>query len=198
MPVMPTARAVSDKDAERQSSQERSVESLTGAVAVALVIAAASDRIGGVCGVSGAVISTAIAPILATLFPRAISPLAPSGEVLGTLMLFLFFGSVGMAAGDWGAIAGAWPLLGFNLILYAIHILVLITTGRGLLNVDARQLLVASNANIGNAATASTFASGRGWRDLVVPALLVGSLGNAVGTFSGLCLGRIFQSILSL
>eukprot|EP00466_Bigelowiella_natans_P017189 jgi/Bigna1/90550/estExt_fgenesh1_pg.C_730027 len=197
MSVVPVAAAaVSDGDVERQSSQERSVESLSSAVAVALVIAAVSDRIGGACGVSGVVFSTAIAPILATLFPRAISPLAPSGEALGTLMLFLFFGSVGMAAGDWGAIAGAWPLLGFNLILYAVHILLLITTGRVLPKLDARQLLVASNANIGNAATASTFASARGWRELAVPALLVGTLGNAVGTFAGLCLGRIFHSIL--
>lgn len=50
-------------------------------------------------------------------------------------------------------------------------------------------VLLGSNANIGNAATASSLATSMGWKSRLVPAVLVGNLGNAVGTFAAISLG---------
>ena len=50
-------------------------------------------------------------------------------------------------------------------------------------------LLMASNANIGNAATASSLATSKGWKSRLLPGILVGTFGNVIGTFLGLWLG---------
>ena len=42
---------------------------------------------------------------------------------------------------------------------------------------------------IGNAATASSLATSKGWKSRLLPGILVGTLGNAIGTFCGLFLG---------
>ena len=47
-----------------------------------------------------------------------------------------------------------------------------------------------SNANIGNAATASALAESRKWSSRLRPALLVGTFGNAIATFLGLAMGN--------
>lgn len=47
----------------------------------------------------------------------------------------------------------------------------------------------------GGPATAGALASGKRWTSLVVPGMLVGNFGNAVGTFVGLGLGRVFSGM---
>jgi uncharacterized membrane protein len=54
---------------------------------------------------------------------------------------------------------------------------------------------VASNANVGGPATAGALAAGKNWTELIVPAMLVGNFGNAVGTFLGLGLSKVFYML---
>jgi uncharacterized membrane protein len=84
--------------------------------------------------------------------------------------------------------SGAAALLLFGVILYAVHLTVILGIGKSL-HIPMPDLLIASNANIGNAATASSLATSKGWRSRLLPGILVGTLGNAVGTFAGLWLG---------
>ena len=65
-----------------------------------------------------------------------------------------------------------------------------------LLKLPKPDLLVASNANIGNPATASSLAVAQGWNDRAVPALLVGTLGNSIGTFVGLSVGKLLSGTI--
>jgi uncharacterized membrane protein len=61
--------------------------------------------------------------------------------------------------------------------------------GQRIFKLPLPDVLLASNANIGNAATASSLATSMGWQSRLLPAVLVGNLGNAIGTFAGVALG---------
>lgn len=168
------------------------VEKLTSALALAFTIASLSDYASSRTGLPSVPISTLLTVALATAAPSQLRQLIPSGELLGKLSLLFFFASVGNASGTISstfAATGAASLVAFELILYAVHLAVILGIGGGVLKIPMPDLLLASNANIGNAATASSLASAKGWRSRILPAILVGTLGNAFGTFAGLSLG---------
>ena len=55
------------------------------------------------------------------------------------------------------------------------------------------EITVASNANIGGPTTSAAFAIAKGWHSLVVPALLVGTLGYVIGNYYGIFLFTLFS-----
>lgn len=109
-------------------------------------------------------------------------------QILGAGLMLLYFSVVGASAGFRDAFFGGWPLLGFIFILISVHFGVILFLG-GWSKLPMRMVLVASNANIGGPGTAAAMASCRGWRSLVKPALLVGTLGYTIGTGVGCLVG---------
>ena len=79
-------------------------------------------------------------------------------------------------------------LLCYGLCMYCVHFAVMLL-GFRVFRLPLPDVLLASNANIGNAATASSLATSMGWQSRLLPAVLVGNLGNAIGTFAGVALG---------
>jgi uncharacterized membrane protein len=77
-----------------------------------------------------------------------------------------------------------------------IHGLVIFGIGR-LFRIDLATLAVASQANVGGAASAMAMASARGYADRVVPGVAVGLLGYAVGNYSGYAVAALMRSLLS-
>eukprot|EP00952_Eustigmatos_sp_NYUAD-ZCMA_P009216 38072-Eustigmatos_ZCMA.PRE.1 len=63
--------------------------------------------------------------------------------------------------------------------------------GSGKGGVDADELVIASNANIGGPATAASMAASIGRTDLVLPATVTGTFGYATATLLGLSIYRI-------
>ena len=168
------------------------VEKLSSALALAFTIAFIADMLSQKFLLPSIPISTLLTVIMATTFPKKLKMMIPSGELLGKLFLLFFFASVGNASGTIGstfAAKGAASLLLYECILYIVHISFIIGVGRNILNIPMPDILLASNANIGNAATASSLATARGWKNRILPSILVGTLGNAFGTFAGLSLG---------
>jgi uncharacterized membrane protein len=133
-------------------------------------------------------VATALTVVLATAAPAALRRVAPAGEALGSLLLYLFFASAGASAGDPLRAAGYAPLFAFLACLYGVHVGIMLTLCRAL-GFTVPETLLASNANIGGPATAASLADAAGWTALRTPALLVGNLGNAAATFVGLALG---------
>lgn len=86
-------------------------------------------------------------------------------------------------------------LVALVLILLTVHAVVLLVLGR-FLKLSIPELVIASNAAVLGATTAPALAAARGWRDLVTPAVLVGVLGYALGTFVGTLIFKTWGTIL--
>jgi len=130
------------------------------------------------------IILTVIALVLAQI--PSIARLAGSRS-LGLFAVYLFLCVIG-AYCDVGALAEigglGLTLLVFTFVLVFVH--GLITFGAAwLLRMDVDIAAVASQANVGGGTSALALARSLGRSDLVLPAVLIGSLGNAVGTFLG-------------
>ena len=140
-------------------------------------------------------ILTVIALILAQF--RAITRLAGS-RTLGLFSVYLFLCVIG-AHCDVRALADIGPL-GLALLVFTFTIVVVhgaITFGAArLLRLDVDIAAVASQANVGGGTSALALARSLGRGDLVLPAVLIGSLGNAVGTFLGLIVARTLPGLL--
>jgi uncharacterized membrane protein len=108
-------------------------------------------------------------------------------QVFGMFSVYLFLAVIG-AFCDFSALAGlGWiglSLLVFALITVAVHGLSCYGVGR-LLGYDPVLASVASQANVGGGTSALALARSLGRVDLVLPAILLGALGNALGTFLG-------------
>ncbi len=109
-------------------------------------------------------------------------------RIIGFLLIMLFLAVVGAycdfkALIDSGAVAGIL-LLWVTLIVF-IHGFLIFSIG-GILKQDWDIVSIASNANIAGAASAPVCANSIGRPDLQLPGLLVGSVGNAIGTYLGI------------
>jgi len=62
-----------------------------------------------------------------------------------------------------------------------------------LLQLDLAELVMASAVCIGGPSSAAAIASAKGWRALLIPGLLCGSLGYAIGSFIGVALVRVLR-----
>ena len=135
------------------------------------------------------IVLTIIALVLAQI--PAVTRLAGS-RTLGLFAVYLFLCVIG-AFCDIGALAEigglGLTLLVFTFVLVIVHGLV--TFGAAwALRMDVDIAAVASQANVGGGTSALALARSLGRGDLVLPAVLIGSLGNAVGTFLGFLVAR--------
>ena len=108
-------------------------------------------------------------------------------RVLGMFSVYLFLAVIGAfcdltALGELGQLG--ITLFLFALIVVGVHGLITFGAGR-LMNADLDLVAVASQANVGGGTSALALARSIGRSDLVLPAVLIGSLGNALGTFLG-------------
>ena len=108
-------------------------------------------------------------------------------QTLGLYLVYLFLAVIG-AYCELSAVSqlqevGA-TLLIFTSLAVLIHGLVFIFIG-GLFYRDWEMISIASQANIGGGASAIALAESFNRKELILPAILVGSLGNALGTYLG-------------
>lgn len=175
------------------------IEIYLGAIAISLIIVASSEVLARLFSIPSIILSTFLSVAVATIFHKRLQPFIQPGETIGKMFLYLFFSSVGLSSGKISSLfqaQGTGALLGFNLLMYLIHITVIVALGR-VNNIAMPDILIASNANIGNAATASAFASSMGWNSKTLPALLVGTFGNIIATFVSVWLGSTVLSSIS-
>ncbi|WP_040303791.1 DUF819 family protein [Algoriphagus machipongonensis] len=108
-------------------------------------------------------------------------------HTIGFFLILVFLGVIGTLC-DFNTIAGIGDLAGTLILFVGILILIhgLVIYGLGaILKIDWDIVSVASLANVGGNTTALAAAESLNRPDLLIPGILVGSLGNALGTYAG-------------
>lgn len=104
------------------------------------------------------------------------------------LAVTLFFATLGATTNLAAVASASIGVVWVAFVVLLVHAVVLAVVGGVVLKLPVRELLVASNANVGGATSAAAFAGACGWRGLVAGAVAVGSFGYVVGTPVGLAL----------
>lgn len=187
-PAKMTAARAAAADVER-TDESISVFSLGVLLSLGFGALVFADFLAGWFAGAGIIIPsililTTLALVLAQF--SAIQRLA-GGQVIGLFCIYLFLAVVGAfcelaALGQIGDLA--WRLLTLVVTIVVVHgALVFGVAAIGKLDMDTAA--VASQANIGGSSSALALAKSLDRMDLYLPAILVGSLGNGVGTYLG-------------
>lgn len=119
------------------------------------------------------------------------------GKLMGMLLVMIFLAVIGAfcditALLQSSEVAGNLLLWDFLIIL--IHGLLIFGIG-GLLKQDWDIISIASNANIGGAASAPVCAVSLGRTDLQLPGILAGSIGLAIGSYLGIMVTELLSKL---
>ena len=175
-------------DSSLHKVKELDIIGLLFALGVAFSIAYAGEILALFIGLPDLAIIfvTALTLLIAMLMPGQVQRLSGDREA-GNVMILLFLTAVGASADLWKMIEFGPILFVFAMIIILVHMLVLFVMGY-FLRIDLAELIVASSACVGGASSAGAIASAKGWSSLVTPGILLGSIGNGVGTFIGISL----------
>jgi uncharacterized membrane protein len=173
----------SDKSVHRIA--DLGIAGLLASLALAFAIAGVGNWLAAFAGYPqfGILVITAIALAIASLLPKQMKKLSGYSEA-GNVMMFIFLASIGASADVWELIEIAPILFVFATIIIVIHLVVLFGIGM-LMKLDLAELAMASAVCIGGPSSAPALASAKGWKDLLIPGILAGSFGYAIGSFVG-------------
>lgn len=114
---------------------------------------------------------------------------------LGTMALHLFFVVIGIWSRVSEIAAVGMVVFVYTLVVVGIHGLVVYGGGR-LARLDLATLSVASQASVGGPASALAVAVAREWPGLVLPGIIMGLLGYAVGSYLGMTVAYLVRGVL--
>lgn len=150
----------------------------------------AADLMNGLLG-NKYLVMTTVTMILATFLPNFFGNIRGSREI-GTFLIYIFFTVIGVPASIMLILQKSPWLLVFCLIMVLVNLLVTLLFGK-LFKFSLEEMIIASNANIGGPTTAAAMAIAKGWDKIIVPALLVGTLGYVIGNYYGIIIGNLLM-----
>ncbi len=161
-------------------------------VAIAVGAVWGADRLAGLLPIHEVLWLTTIVLISAQV--PAVKALTGSA-LFGNYLLLLFLASNGARSVIANLVAMGPPVFYYAIITVALHGVVIFGIGR-LARLDYATLAVASQANVGGAASAIALAGARGYTDQLVPGVAVGLLGYAVGNYLGFVVAAMMRGML--
>jgi uncharacterized membrane protein len=166
-----------DSDGEVHRIADLGLAGLMAALALAFALAAIGKLVADLAGLSdySILVITVLALLTATLFPQ-----------------YIFLAAIAAGADVWKLIEIAPVLFLFASVIIVVHLVILFGVGK-ILKLDLAELAMASAVLIGGPASAPALASAKGWRDLLIPGLLLGSLGYAIGSFIGVSIVELLR-----
>ncbi len=111
----------------------------------------------------------------------------PGAHTIGYFLILIFLATIGTLC-DVKTLLGSGELAGILFLFVGLSVVIhgLVIFGMGaLFKIDWDVISVASQANVGGTTTAIAAAESLDRPDLLIPGVLVGSLGNALGTYAG-------------
>ncbi|ALX49642.1 DUF819 domain-containing protein [Lentibacillus amyloliquefaciens] len=208
-----------DNEGETQAAsfwqrKEMSLKDIAASVATAFVLVAVSfhladffarivptgantniffQLLGGIIGDQYLVLTT-LTVLVVVAFPNYFENIRGTQEI-GTFLIYIFFVVIGVPASLALVVTTAPLLLVFTLIIVVFNLLFSLVLGK-LFKFNLEEVVLASNANLGGPTTAAAMAIAKGWNKLIVPILLVGTLGYIIGNYIGTGLGMWFQTVM--
>ncbi|MCH8143692.1 MAG: DUF819 family protein [Gemmatimonadetes bacterium] len=195
------APVAGESSAEGQLTLERTLQSsvkpvslsdTAALVAIAMGAVWGADQLAGLLPIHEVLWLTTIVLILAQV--PAVKALSGSA-LFGNYLLLLFLASNGARSVIANLVAMGPPVFYYAIITVALHGVVIFGIGR-LARLDYATLAVASQANVGGAASAIALAGARGYTDQLVPGVAVGLLGYAVGNYLGFVVAAMMRGLL--
>jgi uncharacterized membrane protein len=116
----------------------------------------------------------------------------PGALQLGNLALHFFFVVIGIHSRISEILAIGVEIFYYTLVVVGVHGLVVFGIGR-LLRFDVGSLSVASQAAVGGPSSALAVAVSRDWRGLILPGIVVGLLGYALGNYLGFAVAFVVR-----
>jgi len=118
------------------------------------------------------------------------------GAMWGNYLLLLFLASNGAQSVIMNIVRHGPAVFYFAGGTVLVHGVIIFGVGR-LLRIDLPTLAVASQANVGGAASAMAMASARRYTDRLLPGVIVGLLGYAIGNYSGYVIAILMRGLLA-
>jgi len=134
------------------------------------------------------VVIALVSLLVAGAFARRLQPVDGPAEI-GTLLMQILFATIGAGA-HIGTVLALGPLLFiYAAVVLVVQLAVILVVGR-VARLSLPEILIGSNADMGGVPTAAAMAAARRWDALVVPAVICGALGYAIGPPLGALLGH--------
>ena len=180
-------------DVKVEENKKPDLFNMVKGLAVGLAICAVGFGISDLINIqgSGILIITAIVVALATFLPNQIGTIEGADQV-GAMLMQIFFVVIGASANISVVLRVGPVLFFFAAVILLIHLLFILAAGK-IFKLDLAEIVIASNANMGGPTTAAAMAVARKWKDLVIPAVLCGTLGYAIATFIGVAIGNLLR-----
>lgn len=149
--------------------------------------------ISGILGEKYLVLTT-LTVVVVTLFSKFFDSLNGAQEI-GTYLIYIFFVVIGTPASIPLLIQNAPLLLVFCFIIVLFNMLFTFGFGK-LFKYNMEEMILSSNASIGGPTTAAAMAIAKGWKELIVPAMLVGTMGYIIGNYIGSAVGYYLSNFM--
>ncbi len=174
---------------EIEDNDKLGLMDLSKSLMIALAICAIGFTLADLSGINGIgiLIITAIVVAAATIFPKQLGKIKGADKI-GTMLMQVFFAAIGASANIMVVIKVGPILFLFAGMILLTHLIFILTAGK-IFKLDLAEILIASNANMGGPTTAAAMAVAKRWDELVIPAILCGTLGYAFATFIGVAIG---------
>jgi len=111
---------------------------------------------------------------------------------IGDLAFYVFFAAVGALINFYQAVILSPVLFLYVVVIVAIH-MVIVYGGGALLRMDPGVLTIASVATKGGPPLVLPVAEAKGWRHLVLPGIIIGMLGYAIGNYVGYAVAQVVR-----
>lgn len=166
---------------------------LITSLTIALILAAISFSIESFIQIKGAgiLILTALTVAVASIYHDFFGKIKGSSET-GTLFMQVFFAVIGSSANIFIVLKVGPVLFAFAAVILLVHLIFILLMGK-LLRLDIREIVIASNANMGGPTTSAAMAAAKKWQHLILPAILSGTFGYAVANFIGVFVGHFLK-----
>lgn len=162
---------------EHRKGNRLYLPSISLTLALSAVICTAAFTLASRLGMAGTelLLIASFSLALSLVLPRRVVHMS-GAEDLGILIMLLLFIVIGAAA-DFGAIRAQPGTLAMTSLALLLQLVILLVAGK-YLRLSLPQLVIATNAGIGGATSATAMAAARRWHTLLFPAVLYASIGQ--------------------